>query len=96
MQNQDKTDATPFRAAFDLTLEAIHTCYGTELAKAKDLGGAARIEMIVETTGKVADLQATGVPKPLAACAAGALSKATFPPVATPVKVTAQLAFMAR
>lgn len=96
MQNMDKTDPTPFRTAFDATIEPVYACYQKELAKAKDVGGAARIEMLVQTTGKVADLQATGVPKPLAACVGAALEKATFPPVATPVKITAQLAFVPR
>jgi hypothetical protein len=96
MQNQDKTDPAPFHTAFDATIAPVHACYEKELAKAKDLAGAGRIEMVVETTGKVADLQATGVAKPLAACASTALGKAAFPPLATPVKITAQLAFVPR
>jgi hypothetical protein len=96
MQNMDKTDPTPFHTALDATLQPVHDCYGKELVKSKDLGGVGRIELVVETTGKVADLQATGVPKPLAACAGAALAKAAFPPVATPVKITAQLAFVPR
>jgi hypothetical protein len=94
MQNMDKTDPTPFHAALDATLQPVHACYEKEVAKAKDLGGVGRVELVVETTGKVADLQATGIPKPLAACAGAALAKAVFPPVATPVKITAQLAFV--
>jgi hypothetical protein len=96
MQNQDKTDPTPFHTAFDATLAPVHACYEKALGTAKDLGGTGRIELVVETTGKVADLQATGVPKPLAACASTALGKAAFPPIATPVKITAQLAFVPR
>jgi len=96
MQNQDKTDVTPFRTAFDAVLQPVHDCYTKELAKTKDAGGTAKLELLVETTGKVADLQATGVPKPLAACAGAAFEKAAFPPIATAVKITAQLAFVPR
>jgi hypothetical protein len=101
MQNMDKTDPTPFRTAFDATLQPVHDCYAKQLAttanaKTQPTTSTGRIELVVETTGKVADLQATGVPKPLAACAGAALEKATFPPVATPVKITAQLAFVPR
>ncbi len=94
MQNQDKTDVTPFRGAFDAALEPIHACYEKQTVKGT-LEGTAKLEMLVETTGKVADLQLTGVPKPLASCVGDAMKAATFPPVATPVKVTAQLAFAA-
>lgn len=94
MQNQDKTDVTPFRAAFDATLAPIHACYEKQTGKST-LDGTAKLEMLVETTGKVADLQLTGVPKPLATCVGDAMKAATFPPVASPVKVTARLAFAA-
>ncbi len=98
MQNMDKTDVTPFRKAFDSTVEPIHTCYGKAAANAPKsaigLGGVGRVELVVETTGKVSDLQTTGIASPLATCTADALKAATFPPIATPVKITAQLAFV--
>lgn len=98
MQNMDKTDPTPFRKAFDATVEPIYACYVKAAPSAKKseigVGGVGRVELLVETTGKVSDLQTTGVAAPLATCTADALKAATFPPIATPVKITAQLAFV--
>lgn len=98
LQDAAKGDAAGARTAFDAALAPMLGCYEQTLDAADSalLTGTARVELIVQPDGKVKELQALGVPRPLATCATAALKPVVFPKTAAAAKIVAQVAFVPR
>jgi hypothetical protein len=97
MQHMDKVDPGPFRAAFDAALAPIHTCYVQSLAKKPGSSGTGRVELTVTPDGKAGETtgSATALGADVSKCIVASFKKGTFPKVATPLRLGAQLVFIA-